>query len=145
MVSHGIDSATMQKNNYNPIFQYLSILCLSLALLLTQTDQLHMHLEHDDHADASGHFVTVHTASILHDFDLTNHHVDHHPAAIDVSPDSLIKKTILLTSPGLIPLLIGFFLIESRVVCAYRSRFYDLLLAPCFYFFQPPLRAPPAQ
>jgi len=143
VVLHGINSAAMQKIDYNLILQYLLILCLGLALLLTQTNRLHMHLEHNEHADVSGHVVSVHTASILHDFDLTNRHVDHHPAAIDVSPDNLIKKTIVLTTPVLILLLIGFFLIEPRLVCLYRSRFYEKLFATCYYLFHPPLRAPP--
>ena len=142
----------MQKNANNPIFQYLLILCLSLALLLAQTNRLHMHLEHDDHSDTSGHavdghVVDVHAASILHDFDLTHHEGfldgDHHPVAIDVSPDNLIQKTNLLNPLVLILLFIGFLLILPRLVCRIRQRPYIKRFTSRYYLFQPPLRAPP--
>lgn len=137
----------MQKNSNNPIFQYLLILCLSLALLLAQTNRLHMHLEHDDHSATSGHVVDVHAASILHDLDLTHHDGflgdDHHPVAIDVSPDNLIQKTNLLNPLILILLFIGLLLILPRMVCRLRQRPYIKRFTSRYYLFQPPLRAPP--
>jgi len=106
-----------------------------------------MHLEHDDHSDASGHVVDVHTASILHDFDLTHHDGflgdDHHPVAIDVSPDNLIQKTNLLNPLILILLFIGLLLILPRMVCRLSQRPYIKRFTSRYYLFQPPLRAPP--
>lgn len=137
----------MQKNANNPIFQTLLILCLSLALLLAQTNQLHMHLEHDDHSDTSGHAVDVHAASILHDFDLNHHDAflddDHHHAAIDLSPDNLIQKTNLLNPLILILLFIGLLLVLPRLAFRVRQRPYIKRFTSRYYLFQPPLRAPP--
>jgi len=136
----------MEKYPNNSIFQYLLVLCLSLALVLSQANRLHMHLQHEDHSPvASGHIVDVHTASTLHDFDLADHHENHHPAAIDISPDNLIKKTNLLNPLVLILIFIGLFLYIPRLVCLPRQRRYKTLFIPCSYLLQPPLRAPPLQ
>ena len=146
----------MQKNANNSIFQILLILCLSLSLLLAQTNRLHMHLEHDDHADTAGHavdghVVDVHAASILHDFDPLHHSGhhdgfladDHHPVAIDVSPDNLIQKTNLLNPLIFILLFIGLLLILPRLFYRIRQRPYIKRSTSRYYLFQPPLRAPP--
>jgi len=137
----------MDKTPNNPVFRILLILCLSLALLMAQTNRMHMHLEHDDHSSvASGHIVDVHTTSTLHDFDLTDHHDDdQHSAAIDVSPDNLNQKVNLLNPLVLILLFIGLFLYLPRLICLPRQRRYQTLFIPCNYLLHPPLRAPPVK
>jgi len=135
----------MQKVRYTPTLQFLLILFLSIAILLTQANRLHMHLDHDDHASASEHVVNVHTASIAHDFELTETHEDHHPAAIDVTPDNFIKKTNILSPLELVFLFVGFFLIIPRLSRIIWHRLYKRLFTPCYYFLQPPQRAPPVK
>jgi len=138
----------MGKYHHNSIFQYLLVLCLSLVLLLAQTNRLHMHLEHDSHSDTSGHVVDVHSASMLHDFELTHHdglNNDHHPAAIDVSSDNLITKSNLLNPLVLILLFAGLFLALPRLVCRLRHSSYKILFTLRYYLLHPPLRAPPAK
>lgn len=134
----------MKKYFNNPILQHRLILFFSLALLLAQTNRLHIHIEHDNHSDTSVHIVNVHTTSILHDFDLIHHDDDHHPE-IDVSPDNLIKKINLLNPLVLILLFTGLLLIMPRLVCMYRQRIYSERFTPCYYLCQPPLRAPPVK
>jgi hypothetical protein len=138
---------TMGKSRNNLIFKYLLVLCLSITLLLAQSNRFHMHLEHDDPSDTSAHVVDMHTASILHDFDLTHHdgvHEDHHTAAIDLNPDNLIKKINVLNPLSLLLLFVGLFLIMPRRACTYRQRYYKILSTLGYYLLQPPLRAPPA-
>jgi len=132
----------MHKNTNNPTFQTLLILCLSLALLLAQTSRMHIHLEHDEHAEP-----TAHAALILHDYDSLHHdgfqHHNHHPVAIDVSPDNLIQKVNLLNSLILIFLFSGFLLVLPRLAYRLRQRLYLKRFSSRYYLFQPPLRAPP--
>jgi len=137
----------MEKYHNNPALQYLFILCLGLALILSQTNRLHMHLQHDDHSSvASGHIVGVHTTTTLHDVDLTDHHDgNHHSTAIDISPDNLIKKTNILNPLVLILLFIGLFLYLPRLICLPRQRRYKTQFIPCNYLLHPPLRAPPVK
>ncbi len=135
----------MGENHNNPIFKYLLLLCLSITLLLAQTDKLHMHFEHDDHSGSAAHVIGVHSESTLHDFDLTNHHDDHSTVAVDMSPDTLLKNTGLLNPLVIILLVLGFFLCISRRTRVSRQKIYKILFPPCYYLFQPPLRAPPVK
>ena len=136
----------MYKNANNPIFQYLLILCLSLAFLLVQANRLHIHIDQPGSAESAAfepavfkHVNNVHVASLQHDSDLTHHH----HVAIDVSFD--IKKANLLDP--LIPLLlvVGFFLIVPRLVCMRRQRSYAAPYSFYYYLLHPPLRAPPVK
>jgi len=134
----------MEKYRNNQVFRYLLVLCISLALVLSQSNRLHMHLEHDDHSSvASAHIVDVHASTLVHDLNLVDHHDDHHSAAIDVSPDNLVKKTNSLNPLVLILLLIGFFIYLPRLICLSRQKTYQILFISCSYLFHPPLRAPP--
>ena len=138
----------MGKTYNNPIFQYMFILYLCIALLMAQASGLHMHVQHDDHSSsASGHIVDIHTASTHHDDIDTHHHRaqdDHHPAAIDISQDYLVKKTSLLDSLVLIVLFIGLFLFIPRLRrISSQWRYKPPNVIPCYYLLQPPLRAPP--
>lgn len=138
----------MLKDNNNPIFQYLFILNLCIALLIAQTSGLHMHVQHDDHPlAASDHIVDIHTVSILQDIE-THHNGpqdQHHHAAVDISQDYLIKKANLLNLLALVVFFIGLFLYVPRLfyICS-QWRYKSLIINPCYYFLQPPLRAPPA-
>lgn len=136
----------MEKYQNNPISHYLLVLCLSLALILSQTNRLHMHLQHDDHSSvASGHIVDVHTTTIQHDMDLADRHNDHHTAAIDINTDNLVKKTHSLNPLVLILFVIGLFLYLPRLISLPRSRSYQTLFISCYYLLHPPLRAPPVK
>jgi len=131
----------------NSLLKYLLLLCLSLALILSQANRLHMHLQHDDHSSvATGHIVDVHKTTILHDIDLADHQDGgHHSTTIDISPDNLVKKTNLLNPLVLILLFIGLFLYLPRLTCLPRKRLYKELFNPCYYLLHPPLRAPPVK
>ena len=136
----------MENDHNNSVLRYLLVLCLSLALILSQASRLHMHVQHDDHSSvASGHVVNVHTATLLHDLNLTDHHGDHHVAAIDVSTDNLVKKTNSLNPLVLILLCIGLFLYLPHLISLPRQRRFQTLFTYCYYLFNPPLRAPPVK
>jgi len=131
----------MGKTYNNSIFQYMFILYLCIVLLMAQASGLHMHVQHDDHSSsASEHIVDIHTAS-------THHHGaqdDHHPAAIDISQDYLVKKTSLLDPLVLIIFFIGLFLFIPRLRhISSQWRYKPPNVNPCYYLLQPPLRAPP--
>ena len=140
----------MAKTHNKPIFQYMFILYLCIALLMVQANGLHLHVQHDDHASAtSGHIVDIHIASTLHDIDKYTHHYDgaqndHHPAAIDISQDYLVKKTIMLDPLALMIFFIGFFLLIPRLrrICR-QWRYKPPAVNPCYYLLHPPLREPP--
>ncbi len=137
----------MGKTYNNPIFQYLLILYLCITLLLAQASGLHMHVQHDDNSSAtSGHIVDIHTALTPHDID-THHHEaqdDHHPVAIDISQDYLVKKTNLFNDLVLFIFFIGIFLCVPRLRCVFsRWRYKTATINPCCYLLHPPLRAPP--
>jgi len=142
----------MEKVHNNSMFKYLLVLCISITLLLSQVDRLHMHIEHDDHSMSSGHafnahIVGIHPESTLHDFDLTNHHGEHqnnHSAvAIDVSADKLPKKTNLLDPLVLALLFIVLFLTVHRLRRVTRQKLCKISFTSCYCSIQPPLRAPP--
>lgn len=136
----------MKKHHNNPVLQYLLVLCISFALILSQTNLLHMHLQHDDHSSGvSGHVINVHTSTLLHDVDLAGHHGDHHSAAIDVTPDNLVKKTNSLNPLVLILLFLGLVLYKPLLICLPRQRLYQTLFTSCYYLLHPPLRAPPVK
>ena len=136
----------MERLHNNPVLQYILVLCLSFTLILSQTNLLHMHLQHDDHSSvASGHVIDVHTSTMLHDIDLAGHHGDQHSAAIDVNPDNLMNKTTSLNPLVFILLLIGLFLCSPRLIFLPRSRLYQIQFIPCNYLLHPPLRAPPVK
>jgi len=139
----------MEKTHKNAMFKYLLVLCLSITLLLSQAEGLHMHLEHDDHSMSSdsAHNVGVHPQSTVHDFDLTNHHdehqSDHSAVAIDVSTDKLAKKTNLLDPLVIVVLFAIFFLASPLLRSVGRRRSGRISFISCYYLLQPPLRAPP--
>lgn len=134
----------MGKHQNNSLIQYLLVLCLSFMLIQSQTNKLHMHLEHDDHSSvATGHVVDLHAASILHDFEVTDYHDDHHGTVIDISPDNLVNKANSLNPLVLFLLIIGVFLYMPRLLCLPRQRRYKTVFIPSSYLILPPLRAPP--
>lgn len=107
-----------------------------------------MHVQHDDHSSAtSGHIVDIHTASTHHDDIDTHHEVaqdEHHPAAINISQDYLVKKTSLLDPLALMIFFIGLFLFVPRLRrISSQWRYKSPAFNPCYYLLQPPLRAPP--
>jgi hypothetical protein len=134
----------MGKIHNHSMFNYLLVLCLSITLLLAQTGQLHMHLEH---AESSAHAPGVHPESTLHDVDLTDHHdshLDNHSAAaVDVSPDTLLKKTNFLNLLVIIFFFTGFILCIPHRTGVFRQKFDKPHFPTCYYLFHPPLRAPP--
>lgn len=141
-----VDSVLMKKYQNNPVMYYLLVLCLSLALILSQTNRLHMHLQHDDLLSIdSGHIADVHTTTIQHDMDLAEHHNDHHVAAIDINTDNLVKKTHSLNPLLLLLLVIGLFLFRPLLISLRRPRPYQTLFTSCYYLLHPPLRAPPVK
>ncbi len=138
----------MEKIHKNAMFKYLLVLCLSVTLLLSQTEVLHMHLEHDDHsASDSAHNVGVHPQSTVHDFYLTNHHdehqSDHSAVAIDVSTDKLAKKTSLPDALVIVVLFAIFALASPLLRHVSRRRSGRIPFTYYYYLLQPPLRAPP--
>lgn len=139
----------MGKATNNPIFQYVFILSLCIALLMAQTSGLHMHVQHDDHSSATpGHSVDIHIASTLHDINTHNHETldDHHPVAIDISQDYLVKKTNLFNNLVLFIFFIGIFLCVPRHRCVFsRWRYKPPTVSTYYNFLKPPLRAPPVK
>ncbi len=139
----------MGKAYNNPIFQYLFVIYLCIALLMAQASGLHMHVQHDDHSHSSatsGHIVDIHIASTLHDIDTHHHEVPDgsHPAAIDISQDYLVKKTSLLNPLAMFVFFIGIFLCVPRLRCVFsRWRYNPPAVNPYYNFLKPPLRAPP--
>ena len=138
----------MGKTYNNPIFQYMFILYLCIALLIAQASGLHMHVQHDDHSStASGHIIDIHTASTHHDDIGTHQHGtqdDHHSAVIDISQDYLVKKTSLSDPLALIIFFIGFFLFTPQLRrISSQWRYKPPTIKPCYYSIHPPLRAPP--
>jgi len=130
----------MFKRSNNLVLQYLLILCLSLSLLLAQSNRrLHMHLEHDVHPSVE----SVHVASLLHDIDLANHQDDHHLMAIDISSANIVKKISLFNPLAIILLLVTLFLLLPCRALISRQRLYKILRTPVDYLLYPPLRAPP--
>jgi len=137
----------MVKSPNNSIFRYLLVLSLSFTLMLSQTDRLHIHLEHEDHPMSSEHIVHVHPELTLHDFGLENHHdgnQDNHSAkVVDMSSDKLLKKMNLFDPIDLILLFIALFLIILRLSSVSRHGLYNTPTSSYRYLLQPPLRAPP--
>ncbi len=137
----------MGKNHINLMFKYILVLCLSITLLLSQANRLHIHLTHDDHSMSSGHMIGAHPESTLHDSGVTNGHGEHqdkHSAiTVDVSADKLFKKTSLLDPLILIQLLALLFLSIPRPRSMHRPTLYKILFTSSYYLLQPPLRAPP--
>jgi len=131
----------MGKTFNNSIFQYTFILYLCITLLISQASGLHIHIQHDDHSSAAPeHIVDIHPASTLHD----GAQDDHHPAAIDISQDYLVKKTSLSDPLALIIFFIGLFLFTPhlrRINSQWRYK--PPTINPCYYLLHPPLRAPP--
>ena len=141
----------MGKIHYTLIFKHLLVLCLSIALIQTQAGKLHMHLVHDSHSGSSVHVVGVHLESTQHDVELTHHHEnisdgpskDHSDEAVDVSPDILLKNSKFLSALVGIIFFIGLLLYTPRRMSLAWQRRKNFILPPCYYLFQPPLRAPP--
>jgi len=100
----------------NSAYRYTFILCLSIALLFSQTFQAHMHIQHDDHAvQELGHVVGLHIASSFHSSTHDTHHQDdfitpHDHPEIDVNFESLVKKIGKINFSLLLILVVGFIL-----------------------------------
>jgi len=141
----------MEKSPGNSVPRTLLILFISLMLLMAQTNRMHMHIEHTEHAELSGtatdhHIVNVHTTTLTHDIESLNHsghHHDQHSAAIDVGPDNLNQKTKLLNPLVLILLFFGLILSLGRQISRPGYAHYIKPFTCRFYLFRPPLRAPP--
>ena len=129
-------------------FKYLLALCLSISLILSLTSGIHMHVQHADHASIfSDHTIDVHSTSDQHDSIHELAHADsidesHHSAAIDIKPESLIKK-----QDSLNPFILFIFL--SCLLLPIRQLFnrWASYQQPLPYFtrqLSPPLRAPPS-
>lgn len=139
----------MARLHNHSIAKYLLVFCLSAALLLSQTGNLHMHLVHADRAGSSTHLLDIHPESTQHDIDLSHHHdghpKDHSTFAVDVSPETLLKNTNLLNLLFLIIFISVFFLRIPPRTSVNRQQFCKTLFPPCYYLFHPPLRAPPVK
>ena len=136
----------MEKYHNKPVLKYLLVMCISLMLILSQTNRLHMHVEHEDHSSAaSAHVINLHTSTLLHEIDLLDHHGDQHSATIDINADHLVKKTNSFNPLLLFLLFIGLFLYIPRLICLPRQSAYQVLFNPCYYLLHPPLRAPPVK
>lgn len=129
----------MGKVHKKSIFKYLLILCLSVTLLLSQAEGVHMHLEHSMSSGAvlNVHVVGVHPKLTVHDFDLTNHHgkhQDNHSAvAIDVGTDKLVNKTNLLDPLAIVLLFIILFLATPRPRRVTRQKLCRISVTSCYY------------
>ena len=114
---------------------------------MTQTNNMHMHLEHNGHADTLAHFADIHPESTLHESALTSHgngfQNDHSAIAVDVSSDKLINKVNLLDPMVLIFFFIGLFLYTPNLKIVHRRRLNKIFFIPGYYLIKPPLRAPP--
>lgn len=131
----------MRRYINNSLIQYALVAFLAIALLFGQAFKLHMHLQHDDIPSSStAHVIGFHSAIEEHGESHGNHHFD---TIVDVSNDNLAKSTNLLSSLLLILLTIGLFLFIPRKTSLCSNRLYKTLSIPCYYLFQPPLRAPP--
>lgn len=143
----------MGKASNNSMFKHLLVLCLSITLLLAQAGKLHVHLENNDHSEpsahvhveSSSHVLGVHPESTPHDFGLLNHHDNHSAAAVDVSPEKLLKSTGFINPLAIILLFIGLFLFIPRRASVCRPWFDKTFFPRCYYLLQPPLRAPPVK
>ena len=136
----------MGKSNNNLIFRYSFILYLCIMLLMAQSSGLHLHVLHDHQSpSASSHIVDVHAATALHDLDLHGHnkHGDHHPTAIDIIQDYLVKKTSLLDQLAILVFFIGLFICVPRLHRIGRLWIYKSPVINSHFLLQPPLRAPP--
>lgn len=133
-----------------PIIEYLLILCLGIALLLSQMSGLHMHVQHAGHSVTEpGHIVNVHAASFTHDINLSAHHPDeaqgdHHPGTVEVSADYLMQKIKLLSVLLVVAVFIGLFIYAPRLVGSGRCHRDKTASILRYYLHSPPLRAPPA-
>lgn len=134
------------------MFRYLLILCLSVALLLPQSDKLHMHLEQDDHSVVSEHAIHSHAIDThpdfhMHDFELTNHNeasLNNHSAnAIDMSTEKLLIKASLLSAVIFILFYLISLLSIARLWTVTRQTLCNIPFLSRYYLLQPPLRAPP--
>ena len=136
----------MEKLRNNSNLKYILVLCLGIALVLSRANQLHMHIQHEDHSSvASGHVVNIHSATLLHDINLTDHQNNHHVAEFDVNAGNLTKKAGSLNPLVVILFCIALFLCLPRLVKLPRLITYQTLFTPCYYLLHPPLRAPPVK
>lgn len=136
-----LNSQLMHNHHDNSVLRTLLILCISLALLFSQINLLHMHIEHNDHSNASDHIVDVHTATLMHDFDLILD--DHHSVAVDISPDNLSQTVNSLNPQLFILFFVGLLLILSPLLYSVRQKLFLKYFTRRYYLLQPPLRAPP--
>jgi len=124
------------------IFKDCLALCLCISLIVAQTFKLHVHLDHDEHADA-----WAHPAMIMHDTIQPVHPdaapSEHAASAVELGSDKLTKKAghIIAFVAILLLLTLSWRGLPKNYLCGRahgRSR-----LPRCYYLFQPPLRAPP--
>lgn len=123
---------------------------LSLALLCAQGVKLHVHLlghDHHNHHDHQGQLLADdHTHISIAHLSLDNSHSDYHDQVVyesDVCPDCLLTKIsnkaplTALLSILFILLLIG---VNRHTYELHRD---DNILFSYWFYFTPPLRAPP--
>lgn len=143
----------MSALSHNTFLKYAFIVCLSFVLLLGQAFKLHLHVTPIE--NLASHTFTeqigqVHIASKLHDaandteYQANNHSHKHH-SEIEISSDSIVKKSELHVLGALLFLAVVLVLLSLRVCRVIRffskpQQFITSLL----YLISPPLRAPPA-
>jgi hypothetical protein len=139
----------MKKRYNNTVFQAVMIACLGVALLFGQTFKVHMHIQHDENPSSAGHSTDVHVASSQHDTIYDTQHQDdfqahQHPAEIDVSSSSFVKKVEWLTPVVLLFFLISIILCAPQLCRFHRRHNSKKERPPNYYLLHPPLRAPPS-
>ena len=143
----------MKLQSNSSAYRYALIVCLSIALLLSQTFKAHVHLHHDNFSgSAHQHTVDLHvdinhsdhneTNDILHHEDALNHQ---NHAEIDVSSESLVKKIKQTDLSVLLFLIIAFVLFTPRIQRDCKRYLCKAKPISLYYLFQPPLRAPPVK
>jgi len=140
----------MKSQTNNLATRYAFILCLSIALLFSQTFQAHMHLQHAEYLAGADpeHVIDLHVASLFHQSTHDTHHQDdfmehQYHAEVDVSADSFVKKIEQLNFSMLLFLIIGFILSIPTSTAVSKYSLFKIRPKPLYYFLNPPLRAPP--
>lgn len=144
----------MRALRHNSYIHYTFIAFVSVALLFSQAFKLHMHAASTQHglANDGAKFGMIHVASTLHDSNgadtsLVNQTHEHggHPAEIEISADSVVKKLELFALSIFLVFIIALVLCH-RFACRVRRlpREENTRATSLRYLLNPPLRAPPA-
>jgi hypothetical protein len=146
----------MKKIYNNPVFRYVLIACLSVALLLGQAVKLHMHVQHDEVSSVGSviknssldHIVDVHVSSSLHNTTHGDHHLDdfqdhHNNADIDISPDGFLKVSKVLNLFVFLLLVASLALSVPLLQRTRKKNVFQILSPTKYYLLHAPLRAPP--